>query len=81
METASSRMNFFLNPSLKQKIEFFKVQIKLQHMEELYKAFDVIKNEDVQLYGKMEDVQEQIEIFGSVYQSRIYLSVICSNFM
>ena len=67
METASSRMSFLINPSLKQQIEYLKVQVKFQHIQQLNKKFDGIKDDMI------EDVQEQIEVFGSVYQSRIYL--------
>ena len=65
METASSRMNFLINPSLKQQIEYLKVQVKFEHMKKLNQKFDSIKNDMI------EDVQEQIEVFGSVYQLRI----------
>ena len=81
MESASSRMNFFVNPSLRQQIEYFKVQVKYQHMQKLYEAFDAIKNEVIQLKSEIKDVQEQTEIFGSVYQARNYFTVIYSNFL
>ena len=65
METASSRMNFLINPSLKQQIEYLKVQVKFQHVQQLNQKFDSMKD------NMIEDVQEQIEVFGSVYQSGI----------
>ena len=65
METASSRMNFLINPSLKQQIEYLKVQVKFEHVHQLNEKFDSMKDDMI------EDVQEQIEVFGSVYQYRI----------
>ena len=65
METASARMSFLINPSLKQQIEYLKVQVKFEHMKKLNEKFDGIKDDMI------EDVQEQIEVFGSVYQLRI----------
>ena len=62
METAFSRMNFLINPSLKQQIEYLKVQVKFQHVQQLHEKFDIIKD------NMIEDLQEQIEVFGSVYQ-------------
>ena len=70
MDTASTRMSFVINPSLKQQIEYLKIQVKFEHMQSLNQKFDGIKDDMI------EDVQEQIEVFGSVYQLRIdkYLS-------
>ena len=65
METASSRMNFLINPSLKQQIEYLKVQVKFQHVQQLNQKFDSMKD------NMIENVQEQIEVFGSVYQAKI----------
>ena len=62
MDTASNRMSFLLNPSLKQQLEYLKVQVKFEHMQKLHKKFDGMKDELI------EDVQERIEVFGSVYQ-------------
>ena len=64
MDTASTRMNFVINPSLKQQIEYLKIQVKFDHMQSLNQKFDGIKDDMV------EDLQEQIEVFGSVYQLR-----------
>ena len=65
METASSRMSFLINPSLKQQIEYLKVQVKFQHVQQLNEKFDDMKDDMI------EDIQEQIEVFGAVYQPGI----------
>ena len=62
MDTASNRMSFLLNPSLKQQLEYLKVQVKFEHMQKFHEKFDGMKDELI------EDVQERIEVFGSVYQ-------------
>ena len=62
MDTASTRMNFLINPSLKQQLSYLKVQVKFDHMLKLNQKFDGIKDDMI------EDIQEQIEVFGSVYQ-------------
>ena len=64
MDTASTRMSFLLNPSLKQQLEYLKVQVKFEHMQKLYVKFDGMKDELI------EDLQERVEVFGSVYQLR-----------
>ena len=66
MDTASTRMNFLINPSLKQQLSYLKVQVKFDHMSKLYQKFDGIKDDMI------EDIQEQIEVFGSVYQLLIH---------
>ena len=60
-----TRMHFLIDPSLKQQLSYLKVQVKFQHMQELYQKFDNMKDDMI------ENVQEQIEVFGSVYQWRI----------
>ena len=62
METAMTRMHFLIDPSLKQQLSYLKVQVKFQHMQELNQKFDNMKDDMI------DDVQEQIEVFGSVYQ-------------
>ena len=60
--TATTRMHFLIDPSLKQQLSYLAVQIKFEHMLKLNQKFDGIKD------NMIEDVQEQIEVFGSVYQ-------------
>ena len=57
-----TRMHFLIDPSLKQQLSYLKVQVKFQHMQELNQKFNNMKDDMI------EDVQEQIEVFGSVYQ-------------
>ena len=66
MDTASTRMNFLINPSLKQQLSYLKVQVKYDHMRELNQKFDGLKDEMI------ENIQEQIEVFGSVYQLMVH---------
>ena len=66
MDTASTRMNFLINPSLKQQLSYLKVQVKFDHMSKLNQKFDGIKDDMI------EDIQEQIEVFGSVYQLMVH---------
>ena len=66
MDTAFSRMNFLINPSLKQQIEYLKIQVKFQHVQQLHEKFDAMKD------NMIESLQEQIEVFGSVYQLMVH---------
>ena len=62
MRDAMARMNFLINPTFKTQLEYLKVQVKFEHVKKLNERFEGLKDDIT------EDIQEQIEIFGSVYQ-------------
>ena len=59
---AMERMHYLINPTFKTQLEYLKVQVKFEHVQQLNDKFEGLKGDIT------EDIQEQIEIFGSVYQ-------------
>ena len=62
MGDAMGRMMYLINPTLKTQLEYLKVQVKFEHVKKLNERFEGLKDDITN------DLQEQIEIFGSVYQ-------------
>ena len=62
MGDAMARMNFLIKPTFTTQLEYLKVQVKFEHVKKLNERFEGLKDDIT------DDLQEQIEIFGSVYQ-------------
>ena len=62
MEDAMKRMNFLIKPTFTTQLEYLKIQVKFEHVKKLNERFEGLKDDIT------DDLQEQIEIFGSVYQ-------------
>ena len=62
MGDAMGRMHYLMNPTFKTQLEYLKVQVKFEHVKKLNERFEGLKDDIT------DDLQEQIEIFGSVYQ-------------
>ena len=62
MGDAMERMHYLMNPTFKTQLEYLKVQVKFEHVKKLNERFEGFKDDIT------DDLEEQIEVFGSVYQ-------------